>query len=207
MIGAKSTPMRKIASRVSAVALCAIALISCSDSQQRTTANTAVFNAKMAELGDFNKMRAFMSNTTSRSSFPAHGNQVWYLSPNGKAFLWYPGNSSVLKGEWKVGIAGVTTADTGVTVSLPSVCFRYPSSSRNPVTREQGGSWECNATVAYFIGINEMRKGDVLNLTEDIPFKLERRPELTLSELAISAGLSAPNTPNIATWRSRAASN
>ena len=30
-----------------------------------------------------------------------HGTQIEYLDDGGKAFLWYPGNSNVLEGQWK----------------------------------------------------------------------------------------------------------
>jgi hypothetical protein len=83
--------------------------------------------------------RAFLSGATTVSqdpnSFPrGHGTQASYHRDDGTVFLWYPGNRSVVVGEWK------TEVDrNGQVVN----CYKYGPSSYNPVTRERGGTWSC----------------------------------------------------------------
>lgn len=64
-----------------------------------------------------------------------HGTQVEYHAVNGKSYLWYPGNQSVVTGEWRT-----QQSSRGQT----QVCYRYGPSTYNPVTQQAGGSWTCN---------------------------------------------------------------
>lgn len=82
-----------------------------------------------------------------------HGVQIEYLSPKGGAYLWYPGNTSVVSGEWEV--------------VLNKICYRYGPQTYNPVTRQAGGRWECQFAVA-------LDSRDIAELTGD-PFKLSQR--------------------------------
>ncbi len=74
-----------------------------------------------------------------------HGYQVEYLAANGRAYLWYPGNSRVVVGEWKK--------------VLDEICYRYGSNTFNPQTLRRGGGWNCsyigklrNFTIGYADG-------------------------------------------------------
>ncbi|WP_162929993.1 hypothetical protein [Pseudophaeobacter sp. EL27] len=70
---------------------------------------------------------------TYLSFSPAHGFQVNYLSADGRAWLWYPGNTHGVPEEWKLDrVAGQS-----------SVCWRHPSNSFNPVTKQTGGTFAC----------------------------------------------------------------
>ena len=62
-----------------------------------------------------------------------HGTQVEYYDKSG-SYLWYPGNTVILPGAWKVSAEAVPGGH---------ICFRYPTSSLNPVTGVKGWDWEC----------------------------------------------------------------
>ena len=40
-------------------------------------------------------------NVTWHTYDSSHGNQVEFTTAGGEAYLWYPGNAVVLKGEWR----------------------------------------------------------------------------------------------------------
>ncbi|MBL4556436.1 MAG: hypothetical protein JKP98_02155 [Rhodobacteraceae bacterium] len=43
-------------------------------------------------------MAAFYGGATYKSYSRAHGTQIEYLASNGRAYLWYPGNTRVVPG-------------------------------------------------------------------------------------------------------------
>lgn len=96
----------------------------------------------------------------------AHGTQVAYLADDGSEWLWYPTNRSALLGYWK------TENNNGA----PLICFRYPNSSINPVTRVAGPQWECSLLANYDTRIVAKAEGDVFNLSSGkIPFVMNPR--------------------------------
>jgi hypothetical protein len=94
---------------------------------------------------------------------PSHGNQLEYYDPNGRCYLWYPGNRGVVAGEWRV--------------EGEYLCFRYGTNTYNPVTREHGGDWERTLLRRWGTDIVDAAPGDVCGLaTERIPYCLSRHP-------------------------------
>ena len=112
------------------------------------------------------------------ASFDAgHGYQLEYLSSNGLAYLWYPGNQRVVLGEWK-----------GV---LDEICYKYGSNTVNSQTVQRGGSWECTFvgrlqtfTVGYAEGdLFELQSGNVPYVRSkcDLPEGIRRLKKVSCS--------------------------
>lgn len=99
---------------------------------------------------------------TNMSHDSVHGTQVEYMTPDGRTFLWYSGNSIILPGKWK------KTGD--------QICFAYGANTYNPATGQRGGGWECMPFKLWWVSLVERMKGDVLALEgrEAVPFKLRR---------------------------------
>jgi hypothetical protein len=93
-----------------------------------------------------------------------HGNQIEYLDPSGHCYLWYPGNSIILTGRWRVDEA--------------SVYFQYGSNTYNPVTNVQGGGWEKQSLARWSRGIVDHRPGDIFGIQDAFPFVLAADPPL-----------------------------
>jgi hypothetical protein len=118
---------------------------------------------------------------TNMTTDSAHGTQIEYLAQNGKAYLWYPGNSVILPGRWKTEGA--------------KVCFAYGENTYNPATGASGGGWECMSAQLYWWAIFERMPGDVLGLTgrQQAPFRLDRGHTTLEKILArVSPGAEAP---------------
>jgi hypothetical protein len=122
-----------------------------------------------------------IGNYTHMSHDPAHGTQVEYLAANGKSYLWYPGNRSILPGRWK------REGD--------NMCFAYGANTYNPATGQSGGGFECMPFPLYWGGIEQRMPGDILGLANRtaVPFHLEKR-RTTLEKLLarVSPGAEAP---------------
>jgi len=116
-----------------------------------------------------------VGNHTYMTYEPQHGTQVEYLSRQGEAFLWYPGNSVILAGRWKR--------------EGSSICFAYDGNTYNPVTGHIGGSFECMPFALHQSGIRERVAGDLLNLERrvDAPFRLSKS-QTTLEALRAKIG-------------------
>ncbi|WP_264212074.1 hypothetical protein [Leisingera thetidis] len=92
----------------------------------------------------------------------AHGFQVNYLAANGRAWLWYPGNSAGVPEEWKL--------DT--VAGQKAVCWRHPSNSYNPVTKQTGGPFACQSLALSQRSIVARVAGDPYGLSSgQIPYK------------------------------------
>lgn len=98
----------------------------------------------------------------TQMSFSPHGTQIEYLAADGSAWLWYPGNKSILPGAWKV--------------EGKQMCFRYGANSFNPITGHRGGGWECGSLSVYRSSLTESRPGDVLGLRGrgKVPYTLSK---------------------------------
>ncbi|SMO47717.1 hypothetical protein SAMN06265380_101911 [Ruegeria faecimaris] len=108
-------------------------------------------NAMMSALSD-----ATLVTQDPNSLVQQHGTQIEYHASNGKSYLWYPGNRTIVVGQWRAqdfNSAGV------------QLCYRYGSNAFNPVTKKSGGSWECSK--------RSFRDSDFL---EGNPFKLKAGP-------------------------------
>lgn len=132
-------------------------------------------------------LRQQLSDATLLAYSPVHGTQVEYTAPDGKAYLWYPGNPGPVVGEW--------TADTDGTGSA-IVCFKYPANTYNPETEEWGGRWWCKQGAGYVADEDHLVSGDPFNLASGrIPYVMPSGPELTFEQLGRPLGLdiASPN--------------
>jgi hypothetical protein len=158
--------------------------------------NDYVFQKVKQSASSASALRAFLMNTTSQE-FEAgtHGTQIEYLGPGGVTYLWYPGNTIPLKGQWQV--------QDGT--NYPSICFRYGENTYNPVTGQGGGGWECGPGPAYLFEKLSVVQGDVFNLASGrLPFilpggNLGTFENVTMTEAFAKAGLST-NRKNKADW-------
>lgn len=100
-------------------------------------------------------LHAALAGTTSVSYTGAHGTQVSYYAPDGRIYLWYPGNTVVLKGEWKA-------------LKPSKLCFKYGANTYNPYANQPGGQWVCRPLqlLLFGQGASEDRKGDVFGLAK-----------------------------------------
>lgn len=95
----------------------------------------------------------------------AHGYQVNYIGAGGKAWLWYPGNPTAVPEEWKL--------DT--VAGQRAVCWRHPSNSYNPVTKQTGGAYSCQSLNLSQKSTVASLKGDPFNLRSGaVPHRLAR---------------------------------
>lgn len=100
--------------------------------------------------------------TTYLSFSRSHGFQVEHLASGGRAFLWYPGNTNVVVGEWK-------TEDR-------LICYRYGSNTYNPATGQRGGFWNCRSRDLSSRINTALLCGDPFGLIDGgkVPYVLQR---------------------------------
>ena len=119
------------------------------------------------------EFRERIGNTTRSSHNYAHGTQIEFHAANGRSYLWYPGNNTIVPALWRIAegseriIVHVQTA-SGVEVRkavIPEICYLYPGSSFNPVTNQRGGGWDCRSIKRFRYSTVESRKGDVFGLS------------------------------------------
>ncbi len=104
-------------------------------------------------------------NTTYLSLSPGHGFQVNFLAPNGKAWLWYPGNQFGVPEDYK----------TSIVSGQRAICWRHPTNSYNPVTKTSGGGFQCENLALAQRTIVASLPGDVFSLkTGLVPYTRRR---------------------------------
>jgi hypothetical protein len=113
--------------------------------------------------------REFFACRTLMSFDPGHGTQVYYMRPDGTEFLWYPGNAVVLASKWRFTQRVPDSPQLGV-----DLCFQYATNTYNPMTKQQGGQWECRAAQANAYRVVERATGDIFGLSRRLPFVLSR---------------------------------
>jgi hypothetical protein len=97
----------------------------------------------------------------------SHGTQIEYHAPDGTSYLWYPRNTSVVRGRWKV-----DADSSGRTI----LCYLYGPNAYNPLTNQGGGSWECRRASAQLVYTDGAIKGDPFELQSgSIPFVIPDR--------------------------------
>ena len=102
-----------------------------------------------------NRLRQFFSDKTSVSWDSLHGTQLEYHDTKGGAWLVYPGNKTVLPGEWKVELAE----------DKLSLCYRYFTNGKNPATGVLGIEWECSPVASRSSDPdNKYYDGDIFRL-------------------------------------------
>ena len=118
--------------------------------------------------------------TTYLSFSAAHGFQVNYLAPRGKAWLWYPGTARGMPEEYK----------TDTVAGRDVICWRHPSDSYNPVTGTRGGRFACQGLALSQRTIVAALPGDPFALkTGRVPYALQRcvaPPEFSFDRDAFS---------------------
>lgn len=106
-------------------------------------------------------LEAELSDRTSIVRQEGHGIYVEYTAPDGRLFMWYPQNTSVVTGTW-----GVLATE-----SPPLACFKYKD-SQHPLTGEFEPE-EC-VPADQIIGrayVVDSRQGDAFELrTKGIPY-------------------------------------
>ncbi len=129
---------------------------------------------------------AGFSGKTVMTSSAGHGTQVEYVSPDGRAYLWYPGNRSVVPSLWKM--------SKSILFRKTNICWKYPTSSYNPATATYGGSWDCRPISQYTVV--DYANGDVFNLSGRnlVPFRLSS--ELTSIERLLNESRTKSLEPN-----------
>ena len=134
-------------------------------------------------------LNAFLSNTTVRSYDQRHGTQLEFLMADGRTYLWYPGNKTLLSGYWQI----------KSTFDGPDMCFRYEEDTYNPVTQRRGGGWECGDASLYLLKVDEVVDGDPMRLSSGrLPFVLNKEQK-SIGSLAERSG--HPGTyPNKVDW-------
>jgi|TARA_R100000455_G_scaffold18414_1_gene9057 hypothetical protein len=122
---------------------------------------------------------AYLANKTIRTFTGFHGNQIEYFSPKGRAFLWYPGNRGTVRSLWML-----RQKD-----GRYDICFKYPTNSYNPATKDYGGNWECQDLAIYARRVVEVSDADIFRLsTGRVPFRLEPS-DLNFYDLKNIAGI------------------
>jgi len=93
----------------------------------------------------------------------AHGFQVNYLAAQGKAWLWYPGNSKIVPELWKLDRDGTV------------ICWKHPQQSYNPVTQQFGGGFACTSRQFSAKTIVAELRGDPFGLAKgNVPYRLKK---------------------------------
>lgn len=140
----------------------ALWLSGCSNKQSSSNTANAISEVNSRE----NLFPTYPQPDTTYLSFShAHGFQVNYLAPQGKAWLWYPGNRQVVREEYKQDIVSGREA----------ICWRHPSRSYNPVTKTRGGTFACQSLTFSQRTIVAELPGDPFSLKSGrVPFQLMR---------------------------------
>ncbi len=136
----------------------------------------------MDQGSDPQQLAALVSGATTRSSSIQHGTQVEYLSPDGRAYLWYPGNPRILPGRWRVEKRGLGA----------QICFTYMP---QPVS-----GWSCQGGGNYLVNQAEIVDGDPLDLEGGkLPFIMSRASYRLSDLIARTGNPSAPLRPRLET--------
>ena len=144
---------------------------------------SAKYTAKREFINSPELMKQVYSNATvvSRSPsiiFKQHGTQVEYHAPNGKAYLWYPGNSQIVVSDWEIRPSQHKN---------PQLCYRYGTNTYNPVTDTRGGKWECG-DIRY--SDMDILRGNPFGLRPgDVPKRIQNRFRYFAEDYAEGLGI------------------
>lgn len=142
----------------------------CKATGERLFAGAAVPNTTVEQL---------FSDRTSMSYDPCHQEQIEYNAPDGRSYLWYGNNKTILRGLWEIvtnnndpRISIRTKSNSGT--PMAQYCQKYEPGSYNPSTRQSSGRWEC--LPLFLIAQNTVAgaAGDVFGLAEasEVPGRL-----------------------------------
>jgi hypothetical protein len=163
------------------LAILSLAMTACSG----PNSDTAIARRASAIAASPEVLSAFLQDTTTKSFTKEHGTQYSYFQADGGYNLVYPGNASVLKGQWEVRKGGLLGS---------VICYSYTRATFNPATRNlsQPGEWTCQNARSSLIRWSEIRDGDPLNLakTTVLPRRLPKGINLSIPTAAKEVGLS-----------------
>jgi hypothetical protein len=181
-------------SRTSRAVLAAIsvaALANCGGAGGGASVFDSLSPEQQAASQNADTLSAYLSDKTHSSySDPArggHGQQVYYMAPDGLEYLWYPGNRGIVLGRWKT--------EQSANGDFANICFKYATHTYNPVMDTQGGSWECVPAVLHIYQEDASIEGDIFGLaTSGLPFPMPTDGvDRSFAELAAMAGISLPD--------------
>jgi len=147
-----------------ATATCLVA-IETTRAQSGLSAPGAVAHMSLEEARRFFVCRTHMSFNSG------HGTQVFFVRPDGTEFLWYPGNRVIVVSKWQL-VQRLTSSVPPI--QYADLCFQYGTNTYNPVTKQQGGQWECRPAGVVAKSTVERARGDVFGLARRLPFVLAR---------------------------------
>jgi hypothetical protein len=138
--------------------------------------------------------REFFNCKTRMSFMQGHGTQVSFTAPDGKVFLWYPGNKVVLSGQWEVRSRAISSRST---LSIyAEICFRYGTNTFNPVTGTAGNTWQCMPADSLASLTTDSADGDLFNLHQrPVPAFVLSPEKTSLKELEERASQSRDPVP------------
>lgn len=135
------------------------------------------FTAEALAIWNASDVTAQISGKTVRTVSPVHGTQIEYVAGDGSAYLWYPGNSTVVASQWRI-------ATGPRRFSARDLCQTFPADSFNPATQRNGGSEECQFLETWLIGVQETVSGDPFGLGKGaVPWVLAKDEPGTLAAL------------------------
>jgi hypothetical protein len=146
-------------------------------------------DASPTRAADVKTVTDFLTNSTRTSWSEGYGLQVSYASPDGSAYLWFPGNMVVLKGQWKVeratqltgGFVFVRIGENLVKhdVDAAQICFMYGANTVDAVSQRPGGRWQCQGWNYFKSVAREHKKGDIFGLAtrSTAPFILSKEED------------------------------
>lgn len=164
-----------------------------------TARNVLVAGSPKAEA-DPETVAAYLADRTFLTYSPQHGPQIEYISRSGTTYLWYPGNTAVLRGSaavlWENASAKIDDPQDGRyrgQIKLSYLCFRYAPNTFNPATNHRGGGYECSPYATQRAAVKDSRKGDIFGLASrsEAPFPLGK-DATTLAALQKRVGPARP---------------
>ena len=132
--------------------------------------------------------RKFFSCRTIVTWTAPQGTQVSYLGAGGNAYLWAPGNDTVLAGNWRIDPRATSPRSP---LTYVAVCVQYEA--------QNGGRWDCRPSEMVERVTIDQADGDVLALEgrSAAPFRLTRdRANIAMLQQRIQApGAAQPARP------------
>lgn len=165
--------------RSAALALACLGLAGCVSAEERS-ANEAKVLAARDDAGlrpirkrmSLDEAKAVFVGKTRNVTAANYGSQISYMAPDGAAYLWFPGNSMVVRGRWALRETG-GASPTRLPESQASLCFDYGPNTVNAWSRQRGGESCVPAEILARLTF-EGTEGDVFGLSRstEVPFVL-----------------------------------
>ena len=139
------------------------------------------FEAGTVVIHSYELTKKFLSGNTQAFYDNGHGTQIEYNAPDGKSFLWYPGNQRINVGRWRVQQEGSKPTE---------ICYLYGANSYNRVTKKWGGNWKCKEAIDHTVFVSETVRGDPFGLGKRtrVLFTIVGKSKFPLKSLAVWLG-------------------